>query len=103
MARKVFCVKRSPQIVAVYARVIVTGHGAPPPNPPAGAAAGVAGEGLDCLFAFCVCEALGKPGANDVEEADAISSESDRGEGARVDVVLSVLLMAHFQFALNLN
>ena len=99
MARKVFCVKRSPQIVAVYARVIVTGHGAPPPNPPAGAAAGVAGEGLDCLFAFCVCG----PGANDVEEADAISSESDRGEGARVDVVLSVLLMAHFQFALNLN
>ena len=66
MARKVFCVKRSPQIVAVYARVIVTGHGAPPPNPPAGAAAGVAGEGLDCSFAFCVCGALGKPGANDV-------------------------------------
>ncbi|CAK8998314.1 unnamed protein product, partial [Durusdinium trenchii] len=86
--------EKIPGIVAVYARVTFTGHGAPPPNLPAGAAAGVAGEGLDCLFAFCVCGALGRPGANDVEEADAISSESDRGEGARVDVVLSVLLMA---------
>ena len=29
-----------------------------------------------------------------MEEADAISSESDRGEGARADVILNVLFMA---------